>query len=43
MKQSSHLVQPNTFTFDYIYDQSSSQENVYENTAKLAVLNCLEV
>ena len=30
------------FTFDYIYDQDSSQVQVYENTARAAVLSVLE-
>lgn len=31
-----------TFTFDYVYDESSTQEYVYENTAKPAVFSVLE-
>ena len=34
--------QAHTFTFDRIYDESSSQEEIYQNTAKLSVDNCLE-
>lgn len=30
------------FTFDYVYDQNNTQEEVYENTAKAAVLQTLE-
>lgn len=30
------------FSFDYVYDQESSQEEVYETTAKPAVMNTLE-
>lgn len=33
--------QTNQFTFDYVYDQESTQEEVYENTAKQAVLSTL--
>lgn len=30
------------FSFDYVYDQDSTQEEVYENTAKQSVFNTLE-
>lgn len=36
------LVTYHHFTFDYIYDQDSSQGQVYENTARVAVLSVLE-
>jgi Kinesin motor domain len=31
-----------TFSFDYIYSEESSQEEVYDNTAKESVLSVLE-
>lgn len=30
-----------TFSFDYVYDQDNTQEEVYENTARHAVLSAL--
>ena len=36
------LVTYHHFTFDYIYDQDSTQIQVYENTARAAVLSVLE-
>eukprot|EP00997_Jenningsia_sp_PLL12_P007726 NODE_43_length_3051_cov_51.273484_g39_i0.p1 GENE.NODE_43_length_3051_cov_51.273484_g39_i0~~NODE_43_length_3051_cov_51.273484_g39_i0.p1 ORF type:complete len:947 (+),score=311.90 NODE_43_length_3051_cov_51.273484_g39_i0:56-2896(+) len=36
------ILSSQTFTFDTVYEQSSSQETVYENTAKHAVLSVLE-
>lgn len=36
------LSQNHSFKFDYVYDQNSSQEEVYEHTAKLSVLSSLE-
>jgi kinesin family protein 3/17 len=36
------LVTYHHFTFDYIYDQDSTQVQVYENTARAAVLSVLE-
>jgi len=34
---------PHSYAFDYIYDQDSTQLEVYETTAKAAVLSVLEV
>ena len=34
--------QYHSFKFDYVYDQDSTQEFVYENTAKSAILSALE-
>jgi hypothetical protein len=31
------------FAFDLVFDQSSSQETVYQKTAKSLIMNCLEV
>ncbi len=31
------------FSFDYVYDQDNTQEDIYENTAKSAVLSTLQV
>ena len=42
MDQNSHLCVWQSFTFDYVYDEHSSQEFVYENTAKQSVLSVLE-
>ncbi|KAL0209424.1 hypothetical protein RCL1_007792 [Eukaryota sp. TZLM3-RCL] len=35
------LYSTHTFTFDYVYDQDASQSEVYEHTAKTAVLSTL--
>ena len=37
-----HLVVWQNFTFDHVYDEMSTQEYVYENTAKHSVLSVLE-
>jgi kinesin family protein 3/17 len=37
-----HLVVWQNFTFDHVYDELSTQEFVYENTAKHSVLSVLE-
>ena len=37
-----NMFQTHHFTFDYTYDMESSQADVYENTAKSAVLSVLE-
>ncbi len=37
-----HLCVWQHFTFDYVYDEESSQEFVYENTAKMQVESVLE-
>lgn len=37
-----HLCVWQNFTFDYVYNENSTQEFVYENTAKNAVLSVLE-
>ena len=42
MDANPHLCVWQTFTFDHVYDMSSTQENVYENTAKQAVWSVLE-
>lgn len=31
-----------TFSFDHVYDQENTQEEVYENTARQAVMSTLE-
>ena len=43
-----YLDNPNNYTmhqfsFDHVYDQESNQSEVYQNTAKPAVLSALEV
>ncbi len=38
-----HLVQPHTFTFDYVYGPNSTQAFLYDNTAKPAVDSTLQV
>jgi len=40
--QNPHLCVWQSFTFDYVYDETSTQEYVYENTAKPAVFSVLE-
>jgi|LauGreDrversion4_2_1035121.scaffolds.fasta_scaffold582194_1 hypothetical protein len=42
MDANPHLSVWQTFTFDHVYDQNSTQEGVYENTAKQAVWSVLE-
>ncbi len=42
MDANPHLCVWQSFTFDHVYDQNSTQENVYENTAKPAVWSVLE-
>ncbi len=42
MDANPHLCVWQTFTFDHVYDQNSTQEGVYENTAKQAVWSVLE-
>ena len=37
-----HLAIWHTYTFDHVYDMDSSQEHVYESTAKQAVCSVLE-
>ena len=37
-----HLCVWQNYSFDYVYDECSTQEFVYENTAKTAVLSVLE-
>ena len=37
-----HLCVWQTYSFDYVYDENSTQEFVYENTAKQAVQSVLE-
>jgi hypothetical protein len=43
IRENPQLVQPYQFTFDYVYDSAATQEQVYRNTAKPAILSCLEV
>ena len=42
MVENPNLFQLHHFTFDYSYDMDASQSDVYENTAKSAVLSVLE-
>jgi len=42
IEQNPHLCVWQNFTFDYVYDENSTQEFVYENTAKQAVWSVLE-
>lgn len=42
MDANPHLCVWQNFTFDYVYDQDSTQEFVYENTAKPAVCSVFE-
>lgn len=42
MDLNQHLCVWQSFTFDYVYDERSSQEFVYENTAKQSVISVLE-
>ena len=42
MDSNPHLCVWQHFTFDYVYDQNSTQEFVYENTAKQSVVSVLE-
>lgn len=42
MDQNPHLCVWQHFSFDHVYDEHSTQEFVYENTAKQAVLSVLE-
>ena len=42
MDLNQHLCVWQSFTFDYVYDERSTQEFVYENTAKQSVLSVLE-
>lgn len=37
-----HLCVWQSFAFDYVYDENSTQEFVYENTAKQSVISVLE-
>ena len=41
--ESTNMYTMHTFTFDYVYDQDSSQLEVYEHTAKPAVMSTLQV
>ncbi len=38
----SNLYNMHSYTFDYVYDQYSTQEQIYENTAKKEVISCLQ-
>mmetsp|Transcript_30472 Transcript_30472/g.22602 ORF Transcript_30472/g.22602 Transcript_30472/m.22602 type:complete len:133 (+) Transcript_30472:326-724(+) len=42
IEQNPHLCVWQNFTFDCVYDETSTQEYVYENTAKSAVFSVLE-
>ena len=42
LKENPALANYHSFTFDYVYDQDSSQEMVYENSGRSAVLSVLE-
>lgn len=42
MHENPQLKQNHSFKFDYVYDEQSTQLQVYENTAKPAVLSTLE-
>jgi len=42
MDQNPHLCVWQNYSFDYVYDENSTQEFVYDNTAKQAVLSVLE-
>jgi Cdc6-like AAA superfamily ATPase len=42
MDSNPHLCVWQNFTFDYVYDHSSTQEFVYNNTAKNSVISVLE-
>ena len=42
IEQSPHLCVWQSYSFDYVYDQDSTQESVYLNSAKPAVQSVLE-
>ena len=42
LKENPSLANYHNFTFDYVYDQNSTQEEVYEHSGKPAVLSVLE-
>lgn len=42
MRENPQTCQRHTFKFDYVYDQDSTQDFVYENTAKHTVMSALE-
>ena len=42
IEQNPHLCVWQNFAFDYVYDETSTQEFVYKNTAKQAVLSVLQ-
>ena len=42
LKDNPSLANYHNFTFDYVYDQNSTQEEVYEHSGKSAVLSVLE-
>ena len=42
LKENPSLANYHNFTFDYVYDQNSTQEEVYEHSGKPAVLSILE-
>jgi hypothetical protein len=41
--EATNMFTMHAFTFDYVYDQDSTQLDVYENTAKPAVMSTLQV
>ena len=42
MRENPQTCQCHSFRFDYVYDQDSTQDFVYENTAKHTVMSSLE-
>lgn len=42
LKENPSIANYHNFTFDYVYDQNSTQEEVYEHSGKPAVLSVLE-
>ena len=42
LKENPSLANYHNFTFDYVYDQNSTQDEVYEHSGKPAVLSVLE-
>jgi hypothetical protein len=42
MKENPHIITFHTFAFDYVYGPDSTQQSVYDTTAKHAVSSVLE-